>query len=78
MPNFKNLSKSYRGESGKIFTGGIYRLGIFEWKLNIFEDSPSWTYGTIGYEAIIPDGRGENILISIAPFYIRKRIFFKK
>lgn len=77
MPNFKNISKSYRGESGKIFTGGIYRLGIFEWKLNIFEDSPSWTYGTIGYEAIIPDGRGENILISVAPFYIRKRIFLR-
>ena len=77
MPDFFNLSKTFRGETNKIFTGGIYRLGIFEWKLNIFEESPSWTYGIHTMEFIMPDARGEQMLFGISPFYIRKRIFLR-
>lgn len=77
MPDFLKLSNSFRGETNKIFTGGIYRLGIFEWKLYIFEESPSWTYGVHALEFILPDARGEQMLFGISPLYIRKRIFLR-
>ncbi len=77
MPDFFNLSKTFRGDNSKLFSGGIYRLGIFEWKLNIFEESPNWTYGIHSLEFILPDARGEQMLFGISPFYIRKRIFLR-
>ncbi len=77
MPNFDEVSSSNRGGTGKVFTGGIYRFGIFEWRLRWFDDSPSWTYGISAFEMLLPDARGENLLTGISPFYIRKRIFLK-
>ena len=78
MPDFGKLSNAYRGESGYLQTGGIYRLGIFEWRLRWFDDSPSWTYGTNVMEFLLPDGRGEKMLFSVLPFYVRKRIFLRE
>jgi hypothetical protein len=31
----------YRGDDSKVFSGGIYRVGIGEWRLRWFRDSPN-------------------------------------
>jgi hypothetical protein len=67
-----------RNQNGEgLFPGGIYRIGIAEWRLRWFRDAANWTYGTNIFEAIIPDGRGENILMSWAPLYVNKRWFIR-
>jgi hypothetical protein len=73
-----NISQSFRGKSGKTFVGGIYRLGIGEWRLRWFRDAPNWTYGISLFEALIPDAKAEDILTAIYPFYIRKRFYLKE
>ncbi|HRP02021.1 MAG TPA: hypothetical protein PLE30_05160 [Candidatus Kapabacteria bacterium] len=78
MPDLINLSKAYRGDKSKLFTGGIYRVGIFEWKLNIFNESPNWTYGVNALEFILPDARGEQMLVGLSPLYIKKRFFLRE
>ncbi len=77
-PELKKLSLTYRGEKGKIFGGGIYRLGILEYRLRWFEDSPNWTIGTVGAEFILPNSKAENMLMSYFPIYIKKRFFLKE
>jgi hypothetical protein len=72
------LDKSARGEKGgSIFTGGIYRLGIYENRLRWFQDAENWTWGLHGVEAIIPDARVEKGLIGMFTPYIRKRYYFR-
>jgi hypothetical protein len=73
-----NISDKFRGAKNKVFTGGIYRLGVGEWRLRWFRDAANWTYGISLVEALVPDARAENILAAIYPFYIRKRIFLKE
>ncbi len=73
-----NLSNSYRGEKDKIFTGGIYRIGISETRLRWFRDAPNWTIGTNFLEFILPDSRGENMLIGLLPIYVRKRFYLRE
>lgn len=73
-----NISAKYRGESGKVFTGGIYRLGISETRLRWFRDAPNWTIGTHALEFIIPDSRGEKILVGALPIYVRKRFYLSE
>jgi len=73
-----NISDKFRGAENKVFTGGIYRLGVGEWRLRWFRDAANWTYGISLVEALVPDARAENILAAIYPFYIRKRIFLKE
>lgn len=77
-PDFNSIKSNYRGTSGKLFTGGIYRFGIYEARLRWFDDAPDWTLGVHGYEAILPDARGERMLTSVAPIYIRKRFYQKR
>ncbi len=77
MPDLSNLSKAYRGGKNKLFTGGIYRFGIMEWKLNIFEESPNWSYGINTLEIIVPDARAEKALYGLSAFYLRKRFFLR-
>jgi hypothetical protein len=78
FPDYSKLSNSYRGDGSSIFSGGIYRIGIAEWRLRWFRDSPDWTFGVSGAEFLIPDSRAEKMLFSVMPFYIRKRIFLKR
>ncbi len=77
-PELKKLSLTYRGEKGKIFGGGIYRLGILEYRLRWFEDSPNWTIGINAAEFILPNSKAEDMLFSYFPVYIKKRFFLKE
>lgn len=78
FPDLINLKSSYSGDTGKLFSGGIYRIGVGEWRLRWFRDSPNWTYGTSVIEFLIPSAKKENTLSSIFPFYIRKRYFLRE
>ncbi len=78
FPDFNNLKTTYRGSSNRIFSGGIYRLGIGEWRLRWFRDAKDWTYGTTALEIIMPDALTENALASIAPLYVRKRFYLRE
>lgn len=78
FPDYSKLSNSYRGETKNIFSGGIYRIGIAEWRLRWFHDSPDWTYGVSAVEFLIPDSRAEKMLFSFMPFYVRKRYFLRR
>ena len=72
------LDESSRGtKSGSLFTGGIYRFGIYENRLRWFRDAENWTWGVHGVEAIIPDARVENGLLGFVTPYIRKRYYFR-
>lgn len=73
-----SMHSSYRGDSTKIFSGGIYRLGIGEWRLRWFRDAANWTIGTSLFEAILPDARAERFLMSVYPIYLRKRFFLRE
>lgn len=77
-PDFFKISEEYRGEDGAIFSGGIYRIGIIEKRLRWFRDSKNWTIGTSLVEFIIPDSRGENMLVSFLPIYLRKRYYLRE
>ncbi|HRT67345.1 MAG TPA: hypothetical protein P5216_01245 [Bacteroidota bacterium] len=74
----KNASVYYRGNSGHVFNGGIYRFGISEWRLRWFQDAKNWTIGTSIFEAILPDARSEKYLMSTMPIYLRKRFFLRE
>ena len=77
-PDPSLLDESARGATGgSIFTGGIYRLGIYENRLRWFRDSENWTWGLHGVEAIIPDARVETGLIGMLTPYLRKRYYFR-
>lgn len=76
FPDFDSISTTYRGHK-KTFPGGIYRIGIGEWRLRWFRDAKDWTYGTSILEIIAGDARGENMLSSIFPFYIKKRFYLR-
>ena len=73
-----NLSSSYRGEKNKVFTGGIYRIGISETRLRWFRDAANWTIGSHALEFILPDSRAENMLIGVLPIYVRKRFYLSE
>ncbi len=74
----KNLVETFRGEKGNIFSGGIYRIGIGEWRLRWFRDAADWTLGYHLFEAIVPDARGEKSLTSMLTPYIRKRFYLRR
>ena len=69
---------NYRGDPDKVFVGGLYRIGIGEWRLRWFRDAKNWTIGSSAFEAIVPDARLEKTLLSIAPIYVRKRWFLSE
>jgi hypothetical protein len=74
-PELGNLTDGFRGNSDALVPGGLYRIGIMEYRLRWFRDAKNWTVGTSLYEAIIPDARGENMLTSVFPIYFRKRYY---
>lgn len=61
-----------------VFTGGLYRLGIGEWRLRWFRDAENWTIGTSLVEVLAPEANGDKILISSFPVYVRKRYFLRE
>jgi hypothetical protein len=78
FPDFNNLRTTYRGNSNKIFGGGIYRFGIGEWRLRWFRDAKDWTWGLSAFEILMPDAYTEHALASITPLYIRKRFYLRE
>ena len=74
FPDFDSFQKRKK-EKTYVFDGGLYRLGIAEYRLRWFQDAPNWTLGTSLVELIAPDTRLEKALISVLPIYIRKRFF---
>ncbi|MGA2298762.1 MAG: hypothetical protein ABSG15_14540 [FCB group bacterium] len=78
FPDFNNLRGSFTGKANAVFGGGLYRLGIGEWRLRWFRDAANWTYGTSAFEAIIPQARTEYSLMSTFPLYIRKRYYLRE
>jgi|GEM_PF-177919 len=78
-PNpFAALADTTTSESGTIFSGGIYRLGIFEDRLRWFRDDPNWTLGFNALEIIAPDAHFENTLIGFLTPYVKKRWYFRE
>ena len=75
FPDFNNVSSTYRGDK-YVFTGGIYRFIIGEWRLRWFRDAKNWTLGTSLWENIVPSAHWESQLGSFLPVYVRKRWFF--
>jgi hypothetical protein len=61
-----------------LFTGAIYRFGVFESRLRWFHDAKDWTIGTSAYEMIIPEAGGDATLSSVFPFYFRKRYYLRE
>lgn len=60
------------------FTGGLYRLGIGEWRLRWFRDAENWTIGTSLVEVLAPEANKDKILVSSFPVYVRKRYFLRE
>ncbi len=75
FPDLENLKSTYKGNSSKVFNGGIYRFGVGEWRLRWFRDASNWTFGTNMLEIMMPDARVERTLTSIFPLYLRKRFY---
>ena len=75
-PEFGSIK---RGEIRDVtFTGGLYRFGIFEWRLRWFRDAKNWTIGTSAVEMIVPKVDDANSLVGIFPIYIRKRFYLRE
>lgn len=72
------LSDKIEGKSDKIFGGGIYRFGIYEYRLRWFRDAANWTIGSSGIELIYPEASNEKTLMSVLPLYIRKRYYLRE
>jgi len=60
-----------------LFTGQQLRLGIGEWKLDLFKDDPNWTYGLTAFEQISPDDDVENTLTGVGTLSVRKRWYLR-
>lgn len=64
--------------SSQLFDGHFYRIGIVEWKLPVFNNSPDWTWGVTGYEELNADAdhslTGMGVLTLTKRFYYRTRI----
>lgn len=56
-----------------VFSGGIYRFGVGEWRLRWFHDAENWTYGFSGIEMLLPENVEDKRMVGILPFYLRKR-----
>jgi hypothetical protein len=77
FPDFEKLGNDYRGDNSSLFAGGLYRVGIFEWRLRWFKDAHGWSIGTSMVEFILPSAKGEDMLFAVAPIYVRKRFFLR-
>ena len=78
FPKTGEMSMDNRGNSSNKIVGGMYRVGVFEWRLRWFRDAANWTVGTSMLEVLAPDARLEKSLVAVLPFYIRKRYFLRE
>lgn len=78
FPDFDNIKSSYQGTNDRIFSGGIYRFGVGEWRLRWFRDAANWTIGTSMLEILMPEARVEKTLASIFPIQIKKRYYLSQ
>lgn len=63
--------------SGNLFTGSIYRFGIGEWRLRIFDDAPGWSWGITGFEAIWADDSATSKLHGAGVLTVSKRWYLR-
>jgi len=72
------LTDINRDTSG-LFSGGLYRFGIGEWRLRWFRDAPNWSIGTYALEILAPQRLPRRDLLSgMFPLYLRKRFFLRE
>lgn len=62
----------------RLFSGEIYRIGITEWRLRIFDEDPGWSWGITAFEFIRPDDGENHALTGAGVLSLRKRIYLKK
>lgn len=74
-PDPKNLNDQYTGDEDALFSGGIYRFGLYEYRLRWFRDSKNWTLGVNGLEIIVPNAYTNYTFFSVATPYLRKRFY---
>lgn len=67
-----------KNERDVVFTGGLYRLGVGEWRLRWFRDAANWTIGTSLLEVIAPEANNDKILVATMPIYVRKRYYLRE
>lgn len=67
----KDTSKS------RLFSGEIYRLGITEWRLRVFDEDPGWSWGITAFEFIRPDDGPNHTLMGAGVLSLKKRFYFK-
>lgn len=78
FPDFTNLTDTNTGKKGALFSGGIYRIGIGEFRLRWFRDAKNWTIGTSIIEVLVPSAVTEHTLFSYLPLYLRKRYYLRE
>jgi len=61
-----------------LFTGEMFRLLPYEWRLRWFRDAPNWTIGISGFEMWQPQADINKAIMSIVPLYVRKRYFLRE
>ena len=61
--------------STQIFDGYIHRIGIIEWKLPLFGNSPDWTWGITAYENLQADA--DNSLTGMGVLTLSKRFYYR-
>lgn len=75
-PDFAAITKGK--PRSVVFTGGIYRVLVYETRLRWFRDAKDWSIGFSGFEALVPEVSNESTLGSILTPYIRKRFYLRE
>ncbi len=73
------LNDRLRGEPATdgLFRGAIYRFGIGEWRLRVFDDAPGWSWGATAFEAIYADDSATSKLHGIGVLTLSKRWYLR-
>jgi len=64
-------------DASPLFSGSIYRFGIGEWRLRIFDDAPGWSWGITGLEMIRPSDDQSTWLNGAGVLTINKRWYLR-
>ncbi|MDA3842939.1 MAG: hypothetical protein PF588_01050 [Candidatus Kapabacteria bacterium] len=78
FPDYNGMDMEDVNRKNKLFTGGIYRVGIIEQRVRWFNDAKNWTIGTSLVEMIAPEARFEHTYLTVAPIYVRKRYYLRE
>lgn len=77
-PSADELFNRRQQSSSPIFSGGIYRLGIAEWRLHWFNEASSWSWGLNALEAIVPDTDAGNTMVGAGVLTLTKRFYLRE